>query len=80
MRQLTTVAAVSVLTMFSYTAIFMLPTNEALAEMEKGGKQALEGKEEKAMDKVRTWRAQHMVRIALGAVGWVAGILALEKL
>ena len=80
MRQLSTVAAVSVLTMFSYTAVFVLPTNNALAELEKGGTQALESKEEKALEKVKTWRAQHMVRIVFGAVGWIAGVLALEKL
>ena len=58
----------------------MLPTNKALAEIEAGGAQALEGKEEKALEKVETWRAQHFVRIVLGAVGWLAGVAALEIL
>ena len=58
----------------------MLPTNNALAEIEKGGAQAMDGKEEKGLEKVKTWSTQHTVRVALGAVGWVAGIMALELL
>ena len=79
-RQLSVIAAVSTLSILPYTAIFMLPTNEALAEIESVSVEALKGKEEKALDKVDTWRARHVVRIVLGAVGWVAGVVALEIL
>ena len=66
--------------MIPYTAVVMLSTNKALAEIETGGTRALEGKEEKALEKFETWKAQHMVRIVLGAVGWIAGVAALEIL
>ena len=48
--------------------------------METGGTKAIEGKEEKAVEKVKMWRARHMVRMVLGTIGWVAGIAALEIL
>ena len=48
--------------------------------MENGGMKAIEGKEEKAVEKVKMWRARHMVRMVLGTIGWVAGIAALEIL
>lgn len=79
-QHLSTVAAASMFAIFPYTAAFMLPTNKALEEMESGGSQALEGKEEKALEKVHVWRGQHVVRIILGAAGWAAGMLALELL
>ena len=66
--------------MVPYTAIVMLRTNKALAEIETGGTRALEGKEEKVLEEVETWKAQLMVRIVLGAVGWIAGVAALEIL
>ena len=80
MQQLSTVAAVSVLTVLPYSAIFLLQTDKALAEIESNGEEALKGKEEDALEKVRSWKTHHTVRIVLGAVGWVAGILALESL
>ena len=58
----------------------MLPVNKSLEEMATGGAKALEGKEEIAVEKVKTWRARHMVRIVLATIGWVAGVAALEIL
>lgn len=63
-----------------WSAIVMLPINNALMEMESGGVRAFEGKEEKAVEKVKAWRARHVVRMVLGTVGWVAGVAALEML
>ena len=59
-----------------YTAVFMLPTNGELAQIEADGTRD----EEKALARTKTWRAQHAGRVLLGAVGWVAGIVALEML
>lgn len=58
----------------------MLPINKRLKEMATGGPKALEGKEEEGVEKVKMWRARHTVRIVLAAIGWVAGIAALEIL
>lgn len=59
----------------------MLPINKSLKEMKTGDNtKAIEGKEEKAVKKVKMWRARHMVRMVLGAIGYVAGIAALEIL
>ena len=58
----------------------MLPINNSLEEMGAGGSKAVEGKEEKVVEKVKMWRARHTTRMVLGAIGWVAGIAALEIL
>lgn len=58
----------------------MLPINNALMEMEIDGKRAFEGKEEKAVEKVKAWRARHVVRMVLATIGWFAGVAALEML
>ena len=58
----------------------MLPINKSLEEMETGGAKAIEGKEEKAVEKIKMWRARHVMRMVLGAIGWVAGIAAVEIL
>ena len=63
-----------------WTVAFMLPINKSLKEMGTGGTKAIEGKEEKAVEKVKLWRARHMMRMVLGTIGWVAGIAALEIL
>ena len=63
-----------------WTVAFMLPINKSLEEMGTGGTKAIEGKEEKAVEKVKMWRARHMMRMVLGTIGWVAGIAALEIL
>lgn len=79
-RQLSTVAAVSMFGVIPWTFAFMLPINKSLKEMETDGTKAIEGKEEKAIEKVKMWRARHTMRMVLGAIGWVAGIAALEIL
>lgn len=79
-QQLSTVAAVSMFGVLPWTVAFMLPINRSLEEMGTGGTKALEGKEEKAVEKVKMWRARHMMRMVLGTIGWVAGIAALEIL
>ena len=58
----------------------MLPINKSLQEMETDGSKEMEGGEEKAIEKVKMWRARHTMRMVLGAIGWVAGIAALEIL
>ena len=58
----------------------MLPINNSLKEMETGDTKEIEGKEEKAIEKVKMWRARHTMRMIFGAIGWVAGIAALEIL
>ena len=58
----------------------MLPINKSLKEMGTGGAKAIEGKEEKVIEKVKMWRARHTMRIFLATIGWVAGIAALEIL
>ena len=58
----------------------MLPINKSLQEMETGDTKEIEGKQEKAVEKINMWRARHMMRMVLGAIGWVAGIAALEIL
>ena len=63
-----------------WTVAFMLPINKSLVEMENAGTKAIEGKEEKVVEKVKMWRARHMMRMVLGTIGWVAGIAALEIL
>ena len=79
-QQLSTVAAVSMLGIVPWTLTFLLPINKSLVEMEAGGTKALEGKEEKAVEKIKMWRARHMVRMGLSTIAWVAGIAALEIL
>ena len=81
-RQLSTVAAVSMFGIIPWTVAFMLPINKALAEMGNGGgaKEVEKGKEGKAVEKVKMWRARHRMRMVLGAIGWVAGVAALEIL
>lgn len=56
----------------------MLPTNKALAQTEKSGVKG-ESQETEAMEMVARWKWQHNVRIGLGLVAWIAGIIALEK-
>ena len=58
----------------------MLPINKSLEEMGSGGTEASGDKEEEAVEKVKMWRARHMMRMALGTIGWVSGIAALEIL
>ena len=58
----------------------MLPINKSLKEMETAGTKATEGKEEKAVEKIKMWRARHVMRMVLATVGWVAGVAALEIL
>ena len=79
-KQLAAVAAVSMFATMPWTLVAMLPVNKSLAEMESAGPRGVEGKEDKAVQKVKMWRARHLVRIALAAVGWVAGVAALEIL
>ncbi|KAM0800711.1 hypothetical protein BDR22DRAFT_850228 [Usnea florida] len=80
-RQLSTVAAVSMFSILPWTVAFMLPINKSLAEMGSGGaKEVEEGKEGKAVEKVKMWRRRHTMRMVLGAIGWVAGVAALEIL
>ena len=79
-QQLCTVAAVSMFSILPWTLAFMLPINKSLKEMGTGGTKAIEGKEAKAVEKVKMWRARHMMRMVLGLIGWVAGIAALEIL
>ena len=79
-RQLSTVAAVSMFGILPWTVAFMLPINKSLAEMGTGGTKAIEENEGKAVEKVKMWRTRHTMRMVLGAIGWVAGIAALEIL
>ena len=58
----------------------MLPTIKALTEIEHGGSKSIQGNEERALSKVEAWHMQHGVRIALGAISFLAGIAALEIL
>ena len=63
------------LVVLPYTVAFMLPLNSKLKAMDQ------EGREGKAVvEKVRTWRRRHAIRMVLGTIAWVAGILALEIL
>ena len=79
-QQLSAVAAVSMFSVLPWTVAFMLPINKSLAEMGTAGTKASEGKEEKAVEKVKMWRARHTMRMVLATIGWVAGIAALEIL
>ena len=79
-RQLSTVAAVSMFGVLPWTLVFMLPINKSLKEMETAGTKATEDKEEKAVEKIKMWRTRHVMRMVLGTVGWVAGVAALEIL
>ena len=79
-QQLGAVAAVSMFGIVPWTVLALLPINNSLEEMVSGGAKAMEGKEEQGVQKVKMWRARHMVRIALATIGWVAGVAALEIL
>ncbi|KAL9129976.1 MAG: hypothetical protein Q9217_001734 [Psora testacea] len=76
-RNLTLIAALASALVLPYTGLLMLPTNNALAEIEAAGPSALEeNKEEKKRTRelVGTWKRLHLGRIILGGVGWAAGV------
>jgi hypothetical protein len=65
-----------------FTGIVMMPVNNELVEIHKAG--SLQGdsktpsnEDGRVLQVVEKWRKLHMVRLALGAGAWIAGLGAL---